>query len=161
MPVTQDITRTYRGPRRVVRDLYALGPREDRAIMWLMIGCFLMFLSRLPGLQREAVETGADFQQATIYAFFTLLMILPLVFYLIAGLAFGITKLIRPAITGYGARVAIFWGWLAATPIALFYGLLVGFNGLEHPGTIAIGALWLICLLWFWISGLAEVSKAD
>lgn len=161
MPVTQDIMRTYRAPRRVVRRLYAMGPREDRAIMWLMVGCFLMFLAGLPGLQRDSVQNGTDFQQATIYAFFALLMLLPLVFYGIAAVLFLLTKLARPAITGYGARIAVFWGWLAATPLALFYGVLVGFNGVDHRGTVLIGALWLAVLLWFWISGLAEVSRAD
>lgn len=160
MPVSRDITRMYRRPRQVVGELYAMGPREDRAVMWLIIGCFLMFISRLPALQRDAVNTGSDFQQDTIYAFFTLLMLLPLVFYLIAAILHGITKVMRPNIKSYGARVAVFWGWLAATPIALFYGLLAGLNGLEHPGTTMIGALWLAVLLWFWISGLAEVSKA-
>lgn len=161
MPVTQDIVAMYRRPRRVVRRLYAMGPREDLAIMWLMAGCFLVFVSRLPALQREAVNTGADLQQTTVYAFFALLMILPLVFYAIAAVLYLVTRVLRPAATGYGARVAVFWGWLAATPVALFYGLLVGFNGLDHPGTVMMGAVWLVVLFWFWISGLAEISKAD
>lgn len=161
MPVSRDMGRMFRRPRVVVRELFAMGPREDRAIAWLMIGCFLVFLSRLPALQRNAVEAGSNFQQDTIYAFFALMMIAPLMFYLIAAVIFLIAKLLRPAITAYGARLAIFWGWLAATPIALFYGLLVGFNGLDHPGTIMIGAVWLIVLLWFWISGLTEVSKVE
>ena len=160
MPVSRDITRTYRGPRRVMRELYAMGPREARAIMWLMVGCFLVYLSRLPALQRSAVETGTDFQKDTIYALFGLLMIAPLLFYVIAAVFYAITKILRPAATPYGARLAVFWGWLAATPLALFYGLLVGFNGLQHPGTILIGAIWLAVLGWFWISGLYETSRA-
>ncbi|MCF2870545.1 hypothetical protein L0664_05650 [Octadecabacter sp. G9-8] len=151
----------YRRPRAVVRSLYAMGAREDRAIAWLMIGCFLVFISRLPALQRGAVNGGSNFQQDTIYAFFALLMIAPLLFYLLAFVLFGVTKVLRPAATSYGARLAVFWGWLSATPVALFYGLLVGFNGLDHPGTILIGALWLAVLLWFWISGLAETSKVE
>ena len=161
MPVSRDIAQMYRRPRSVVRELYAMGPREDRAIAWLIIGCFLVFISRLPALQRAAVNGGSNFQQDTIYAFFALLMIAPLLFYLLAAILFLITKIIRPGATSYGARLAVFWGWLAATPVALFYGLLVGFNGLDHPGTILIGALWLGVLLWFWISGLAETSKVD
>lgn len=159
MPVTQDIARMYRRPRAVVRSLFDMGPREDRAIAWLMIGCFLVFISRLPALQRAAVEGSGSFQQDAIYAFFALLMIAPLLFYIVAFVFYGLTRLLRPAATSYGARLAVFWGWLSATPIALFYGLLVGFNGLDHPGTVAIGALWLIVLLWFWISGLIETSK--
>ncbi|MDB2369058.1 hypothetical protein N9V68_00530 [Octadecabacter sp.] len=159
MPVSRDIARMYLRPRAVVRDLYAMGPREDRAIAWLMIGCFLVFLSRLPALQRAAVQTGSNFQQDTIYAFFALMMIAPLMFYLLAALLFLAAYVIRPNATGFGARLATFWGWLASTPVALFYGLLVGFNGLDHPGTILIGAIWMAVLLWFWVSGLAETSK--
>lgn len=161
MPVSRDITQMYRRPRTVVRGLYDMGQREDRAIAWLMIGCFMVFISRLPALQRGAVNEGTNFQQDTIYAFFALMMIAPLAFYLIAAVMFLITKAMRPAVTAYGARLAVFWGWLASTPLALFYGLLVGFNGIEHPGTQAIGAVWLAVLLWFWISGLAETSKEE
>jgi hypothetical protein len=161
MPVSRDIAQMYSRPRAVVRGLYAMGPREDRAIAWLMIGCFLVFISRLPALQRAAMNTESNFQQDTIYAFFALLMIAPLLFYLMAAIFFLMTKVVRPNVTAYGARLAVFWGWLAATPVALFYGLLVGFNGLDHPGTVLIGAVWLVVLLWFWISGLAEVSKVE
>lgn len=159
MPVSRDIVSMYRRPRKVVADLYAMGQREDRAIMWLMIGCFLLFISRLPALQRAAVNEGTDFQQDTIYAFFALMMLAPLLFYLIAGVAYALTRIFRPNATGYGARLAVFWGWLAATPLALLYGLMAGLNGLEHPGTTLVGFLWLATLLWFWIAGLAETSK--
>ncbi len=160
MPVARDIVRTYSAPRRVTRALYAMGPREDRAIMWLMVGCFLMFISGLPALQRSAVENGSNFQDGTVYAFFSLLILAPLLFYGIAFILFGLTRAVRPAATVYGARLAVFWGWLAATPLALFYGLLVGFNGLNHPGTVLVGTIWLAALIWFWINGLIETSKA-
>jgi hypothetical protein len=159
MPVARDIVRTYSAPRRVTRALYSMGQREDRAIMWLMIGCFLVFISRLPALKRAAVETGTNFQQDTVYAFFSLLIVAPLLFYAIAFILFGVTRAVRPSATAYGARLAVFWGWLAATPLALFYGLLVGFNGLNHPGTVLVGAIWLAALIWFWINGLIETSK--
>ncbi|SLN17165.1 hypothetical protein [Pseudooctadecabacter jejudonensis] len=159
MPVSRDIARTYRGPRAVVRDLYAMGVREDRAIAWLMIGCLLVFLSRLPALQRAAIQTGSDFQRDAIYAFFAMMMIAPLLFYAIALVFYIVTRIVRPHATAYGARLAIFWGWLAASPLALFYGLLVGFNGLDHPGTTLVGALWFVALIWFWVSGLIETSK--
>ena len=161
MPVSQDIVRTYRGPRRVVRDLLAMGQREDRAIAWLMIGCFIFFLARLPGLQRFAVLEGSDFQRDVIYAFFALLMIAPLLFYAVAGIAYLVMRVAGRPITPYGARVAIFWGWLASTPLALFYGLLAGFNGLEHQGTVAIGFIWTAVLAWFWVAGLLEAGSKN
>ena len=159
MPVTRDIGEMYRRPRAVVRGLADMGVREDRAIAWLMIGCFLVFLSRLPALQREAVQGATNFQQDTIYAFFAMMMIAPLMFYGLAFVAFLVVRVVRPAASVYGARLAMFWGWLAAAPISLFYGLLVGFNGLEHPGTSLVGGIWLAVLGWFWVSGLIETSK--
>ena len=159
MPVSRDIVAMYRRPRRVVADLYAMGQREDRAVAWLMIGCFIFFLSQLPVLQRAAVLEGSDFQQTVIYAFFIWLMAVPLIFYLIAFIAFGLTRAVRKGATPYGARLAIFWGWLASTPVALFYGLLAGLNGAEPLGTQVIGGLWLAVLLWFWIAGLIETSR--
>lgn len=159
MPVTTDIARTYRGPRRVVRDLLAMGQREDRAIMWLMIGCFVVFISRLPALQRDAVLTGSDFARDAAYAFFGLMMLAPLIFYVLAVLGQGVARVLGGAPGSYGARVALFWAWLAASPLALFYGLLVGFNGAEAPATALVGALWLVALLVFWGFGLVEASK--
>jgi len=161
MPVSRDIGRMYRHPRRVVGELASMGQREDRAIAWLMIGCFVFFLAQLPVMQRSAVLDEADFQQSVVYGFFVWLMIAPLIFYGIAFLAYLVTRALRSTATVYGARLAVFWGWLAATPVALFYGLLVGFNGADQIGTQIIGALWLAVLIWFWISGLVETSKVD
>jgi len=118
-------------------------------------------VSYLPALQRSAVLEGANFQRDMIYGFMSWLTLWPLGFYALALVAFGITYAVRKNATAYGARLALFWGWLAATPLALLYGLLVGFNGADHPGTVMIGAVWLAVLAWFWISGLIETSKAD
>lgn len=159
MPVSSDIVRTYRGPRRVVRDLLSMGQREDRAIMWLMFGCLIVFISRLPALQREAVMAEGDFTRDAAYAFFGLMMLAPLLFYALAFVGRGIAYLLRGRPSGYGSRVALFWAWLAVTPVALFYGLLVGLNGPDAPATQAIGGIWLLVWLLFWVFGLIEASK--
>jgi len=113
MPVSSDIVRTYRGPRRVVRDLLSMGQREDRAIMWLMFGCLIVFISRLPALQREAVMAEGDFTRDAAYAFFGLMMLAPLLFYALAFVGRGIAYLLRGRPSGYGSRVALFWLGLA------------------------------------------------
>ncbi|WP_377505174.1 hypothetical protein [Octadecabacter sp. R77987] len=158
MPVTTDIMRTYRGPRRVVRDLLAMGPREDRAIMWLMFGCLIVFLSRLPALQRAAVMGQGDFTQDAAYAFLGLMMIAPLLFYGLAALGQGIARLLGGRPTGFGARLALFWAWLAATPVILLYGLLVGLNGAAEKGTQLVGLIWVVVFVLFWVQGLREAS---
>lgn len=150
----------YRRPARVVRSLYTMGQREDLAIAWLMIGCLLAAVAGMPIAQRDVVMNGGDIQQRIIYLLFSSLLLLPLVFYLLAGIAFAVIKPFRSAITGYGARLALFWGWLALAPLMLFYGLLAGINGPDHPGTVLVQWVGVAVALWFWISGLIEVSKA-
>ncbi|NKX72530.1 YIP1 family protein, partial [Rhodobacteraceae bacterium R_SAG3] len=54
MAVTTDITATYRGPRKVIARLLAMGPREDRLLAFVMGACVLMFIAQMPRLAREA-----------------------------------------------------------------------------------------------------------
>ncbi|MCG6903904.1 MAG: YIP1 family protein, partial [Rhodobacter sp.] len=54
MALSSDIVATYRSPRRVMRRLLAMGQREDRALMYLFAACTLIFVSRWPGLKRQA-----------------------------------------------------------------------------------------------------------
>lgn len=169
MPVSTDILRTYRGPRRVVRDLLDMGRREDRAVMWLMAGCLLFFVGQMPILQRRVImgepPLGAavpeldSFSQGAIYAFFGAMMILPLLLYLLAPLGGLLARLFGGRPTGFGARTALFWAWLAAAPMGLLYGLAAGMNGPEHPAVLVVGLLWGVVLACFWVFGLIEAGK--
>ncbi len=158
MAVSTDILRTWRGPRAVVGDLLAQGPREDRALVYLMAGLLIVFVSRLPALQRDAVLGGGDFTRDAAYAFFGLVMVAPLLFFLLAEIGRLLARAAGLAVPGYGGRLALFWAWLAAAPASLLYGLLVGFNGVSEPGTRIVGALWLLAFLWFWTQGLREAG---
>ena len=60
MPVTTDIVATYRGPGRVVRRLLDMGPREDRALAFVMAFCVVGFIAQLPGLARRAQTRQQD-----------------------------------------------------------------------------------------------------
>lgn len=165
MAVSTDIVRTWRGPRPVMRDLLAQGEREDRAVVYLMAGCVLLFVARWPVLVRAAEgieplpgQKGADMTQLLTYAFFTTVMILPLVMYGIGAAG----HLVAMAFGGKGSffrsRLALFWALLAASPLALFHGLV---RGLIGPGIEAqlAGALWVGVFLWFWIAGLIEAER--
>jgi len=155
MAVSSDILRTWRGPRAVVRDLLAQGQREDRALAYLMAGCVLVFVAQWPRLSRQAFLTGAELEQLIAYEFLSWLIIWPLMFYGISGLSYLVMRLFGLQGGAYGVRLAMFWAWLAATPLGLFYGLLTGFNG-AGPGTYLVGAGWLLAFGWFWLQGLRE-----
>ena len=165
MPITNDIVRTWRRPRLVIRELLDQGPREDRAIAYLMISCFLIFVAQWPRLSRKAagfdLAPGADvpeLYQLMTYEFFAWLMIWPLFLYILAGVTHLIAKAVGGKGQGYGARLALFWSMLSTVPLLLLYGLTAGFVG-PGPQTNIVGAAWLLAFGYIWIQSLREAES--
>ncbi|MCC5973323.1 MAG: hypothetical protein JJT81_04645 [Rubellimicrobium sp.] len=143
--------------------LLRAGVREDRLIAHLMGACLIMFVAQLPTQARIAHlsqdrETPLALDQLIGTTFFAWLMIMPLVFYLLALLLQGLLWLfgIRPG--GYPVRLALFWGLLAASPVALLWGLLSGLNG-QGPGSYLVFAIWVLALAIFFVQGLREAGS--
>lgn len=157
MPVTRDILATYAGPGKVVRRLLQAGPREDRALAILVGGCAVMFVAQWPRLSRTAYLDETDLQMLLAGALFGVLFILPLVLYALALLSHGLLRLFGGRGTSYGARLALFWALLAASPLTLLWGLVAGFIG-PSPQLTVTGLIWFVVFLWFWIAGLSQVG---
>ena len=159
MAVTRNIRATYTGPGRVVSGMLAAGPREDRALAYLMAGCLVVFIAQLPRLAREAHLTGGDLNMMMGGALMGWVLIAPLALYLIAGVTFAIAKVFRGRGTAFGARLALFWALLAASPLMLLNGLVAGFIG---PGLElqVVGFFWLAFFVWFWLAGLIATQRA-
>ena len=94
MPVTRDIIATYRGPRRVVRRLLEMGPREDRALVMLIAACVLVFVAQWPRLAREAHLTEQELNPLLGGALLAWVFIAPLLLYALALLSHGAARLI-------------------------------------------------------------------
>tara|TARA_R100000750_G_C2329663_1_gene89664 strand:- start:646 stop:1155 length:510 start_codon:yes stop_codon:yes gene_type:complete len=158
VPVTRDIAATYRRPRQTLRALLLRGVSEPRALACLMGACAVMFVAQWPRLAREAHLQGTDLEPALGGALLATLIFLPLVFYVVAGLSQLVSTAVMRPIGGYDTRFALFWALLAASPLALLYGLVGGFIGAGGALTL-VGAAWLGVLLWFWTTGLREARK--
>ncbi len=165
MPVTNDIVRTWRRPRAVARDLLAQGRREDRAIVYLMVSCFLIFVAQWPRLRRvsEGFEVSpfpsdVNFEGMMTYTFFSTVIILPLLMYGLAALSHIVAKAFGGAGTWFGARLALFWTLLATSPLFLFFGLV---RGLIGPGTqtTLVGWLGAGIFLFIWVQFLREAES--
>lgn len=159
MSIARDIAATYRGPGRVIRDVLAMGQREDRALAYVMGACALMFVAQLPRLAREAHLTGDDLNMLMGASLMGLIFIAPLMFYALGGLSHVIAKLLGGRGSFYTARMALFWALLAASPLILLHGLVAGFIG-PGPQLTLVGAVWFIVFLWFWITGLVHAERA-
>ncbi|MCP3969363.1 MAG: YIP1 family protein [Rhodobacteraceae bacterium] len=130
MSVARDIVATYRSPRAVMRRLLGMGPREDRALMYLIVACLLIFVAQWPQLRREALfDDTVPFDARIGAALFGWIFIVPLFAY---GLAFACRRIagfLGGHGTGFSARLALFWSLLAASPLWLLNGLVAGFIG--------------------------------
>jgi hypothetical protein len=165
MPVTSDIVRTWRAPRAVLRSILDQGRREDRAIAYLMIACFLIFIAQWPRLSRTAVgfdlppgAVAPELDRLMAYEFLAWLMVWPLFLYFLAGATHLVAKAMGGKGTMYGARIALFWTMLATSPAILLHGMTRGFIG---PGVESnlVGAIWLIAFLVIWVQSMREAES--
>lgn len=153
MPVTTDILASYRRPGEVLRAHLARGTSEPRVLAWLMGACGVMFVAQWPRLAREAHLQGTELQPAMGGALLATLIFLPLIFYVLAGLSQLVLRVTGSPVSGYEARAALFWALLAASPLALLNGLVLGFIG-RGPEQLLVGAAWFGAFVWIWVSGL-------
>lgn len=161
MPVSTDIVRTYRRPRQVIREKLAQGPREDRALATLMGACLLVFVAQWPVLSRAAyLDPGVPLQARLAGALMAWLFIVPVAAYVLAAASHLAARLAGGRGTWFGARLALFWALLAASPLWLLNGLVGGFIGpgpaLTLVGLVAVGAFVL-----FWGAGLYEAERGE
>ena len=134
--------------------------REDRAFAFLMGGCALTFLAQWPRLARQAYLDGSELPRLVTYALLGWLMIWPLLFYFLAWVAHGISHSTGGRGSPYGARLALFWSWLAASPMALLTGVAAGFTG-STLASNAVALVWIAAFAWFWALSQNEASRGS
>jgi hypothetical protein len=156
--VTTDILSSYRQPRTVLRRQLQGGVREDRALIYLMLACGLIFVGQWPALQRAALADPSTPLDARIGgALMAWLFVAPLAMYAVAGLSHLLARLLGGRGTGFGARLALFWSLLAAAPLWLIYGMVAGLIG-PGPAMTATGAVAFAAFLVLWLSALIEAE---
>ena len=126
---------------------------EPLALVYLMLACALVFVAQWPRLSRQAHLEGIDVQALIGATLMAWLFIMPLALYLIAGLVHLASRLIRRSIPPFAARMALFWGLMAAVPAWLLHGLTAGFVG-PGPELTVVGFVALAAFVWFVAAGL-------
>lgn len=165
MSVTADILRSWHSPRLVLRARLSQGVREDRALAVLLCACLMMFIAQWPGLARAAQAAPDVPLQARLGgALLATMFLLPLVFYVLAGLSQIVLRVIVGPVSAFATRFALFWSLLALSPAVLMQGLYVGLVG-PGQGSFISGLLVLLAFALLWMAALREVvaqrSRAD
>ena len=160
MALASDIVASYRRPGAILRRRLGAPERaEARALVTVMLACFLIFVAQWPRLSRESTLTGQELDMLLAGALLGWLFVAPLILYGIAGVSHLVA---HRALGGHAtyteARMALFWALLAAAPLWLLWGLVAGFSG---PGPLldAVGIVALLAFLGLWAGGLYAVER--
>jgi hypothetical protein len=158
MSVSGDILQSWHRPGTVMRRLLAQGQREDRAIMFLMVACGLIFFGQWPRLIRLSQEgSEAPLQALLGGALMGWMFIAPLLAYGLAALLRVAMVALRRPVGWYAARLALFWSLLAASPLWMAQGAVAGYAG-PGPVTSAAGLVALGVFLWMLVSSLGAAA---
>lgn len=151
MPVVSDIRAAWAAPDAFVARKLSDGIREDRALAVLMGACGLSFVAQWPALSRAAhLDPSIPLDARMGGALMGVLFLLPLFAYGVAALSHLAARVMGGQGTWYGARVALFWAMLAASPLMLLMGLVVGFMG-QGVAANALGVVVFGGFLYLWL----------
>ncbi|MBZ4022910.1 hypothetical protein CKO11_10610 [Rhodobacter sp. TJ_12] len=153
MAAIDDIWRSYRSPRKVVRQHLGRARSEPRLFTLLFAAMVVIFTAQWPRLAREQFENpDLPMPGLLLGTAMALAAVTPFI-YLLAWLVTQGLRLAGGRGDGYGGRLALFWALLAVSPLMLLQGLVMGMIG---PGLQAnvIGGIVFVVFMVFWGAGL-------
>lgn len=157
MTVSADILATYRAPRRVMARLLRGERHEARALAYLLAALVLMLIAQVPALRATAAANPETPFAASLLARALALGVMLPVFYLVAGLSRLGARVLGGRGDGFGARLALFWALLAATPLVLVQAAIGTILGQGAALTVTSLVVFAV-FLWVWLSGLTEAE---
>jgi len=158
MSIVQDIIKTYRKPQQVITGLLKGTVSESRSLAILMGGCVGTFVSSWPALARQAHLESRDVTDLMGGALLAWVFIMPLVFYVLSMMLWGIQRVLMGRARMDQVRILLFWSFFATLPVMFLHGLVRGFIGAGAAQNI-VGFVWFALLVWFVTSGFKAVAK--
>lgn len=153
MAAVDDILRSYRAPRSVVRGHLARTRSEPRALTLLLAALVVIFVGQWPRLSRLSFEQPDQPMAVLLVGTAIALLATIPAFYALAALAHLVAKLFGGKGSWYGARIALFWALLAVSPLMLLQGLVAGFLG-QGMQLSLISGLVFVAFLAIWGAGM-------
>ena len=158
MSIVLDIITTHRKPQQVFMGLLGGVVSESRSLAILMGGCVGTFVSSWPALARQAHLESKDVTDLMGGALLAWIFIMPLVFYVLAMMLWGIQRVLMGRARMDQMRIVLFWSFFASLPFMFLHGLVRGFIGAGAAQNI-VGFIWFATIVWFVTSGFKAISK--
>ena len=158
MSISTDIGKSWFAHRKVVRGHLARGQSEPFIFTFLFVFLLLAFVARYPGAARMAIDDPATPLAPQLLGIAMGLVVTIPFFYALAALSHLIARALGGKSTWFGARLALFWSLVAASPLVLLQGLVSGLIGEGVQNTLVGGAA-LLAFLVFWALALAEINS--
>jgi hypothetical protein len=158
MSISTDIGQSWFAHRKVVRRHLARGQSEPFIFTFLFVFLLLAFVARYPGAARVAMDDPATPLAPQLLGIAMGLVVTIPFFYALAALSHVVGRALGGKSTWFGARLALFWSLVAASPLVLLQGLVAGLIGAGVQNTIVGGAA-LCAFLVFWALALAEINS--
>ena len=142
-----------------MRDLIASNAADNRpearGLVYLLLGCVLIYISQIPGLvaMGDRGEGAAPQDARLAITFFAWIFIWPLIFYALAALSHLLARIMGGQGRGADARMALFWTVLTVSPLFLLRGLteIAGNAGallaINVVVAVAFVGIWGACLI--------------
>jgi len=161
MAVSRDILRSWRHPRRVMARHLALGQREDRALIFLMLACAMIFISQWPRLAEAArLDPSTPLDARLGGALFGWFFVAPLAMYGLAALSRLLARLLGGQGSWYSARLALFWSLLAVAPLWLINATITTIDKTGLLGGLS-GIIALAAFVVIWLSSMIEAETGE
>lgn len=126
-------------------------PPDGRLLGYLMVALLVNWVSAIPLRLKDA---GADPEASIGMGFVATLFMAPLLFYGIAVLMTWSARIVGGKAGHYEHRLALFWGFLVATPAAVLANVVENLSGTHLAIDIARGA----CAVWVLGACMAEAN---
>lgn len=155
MSLIGDIAAAYRSPVAVAAQQDAQGVEEPQTLVYGLLFGFLSFLAQLPALSVLASRGGPPLFALAAANLAAFLFFLPLMLYLLAGLAHAVLARFGGTASWAQSRRALFWSALVTAPLILATGLAAPIvpQPLVMAAQLATGAVflwqWITCQIYF------------
>lgn len=146
MSLVGDIMAAYRDPVAVAAGQDARGISEPQTLFYGMLFGFLSFLAQLPALSVESGRGGPPLFALAAASLVAFLFFLPLMLYLMSGLAHAVLARFGGAASWPQSRRALVWSALVSAPLVLLSGLAAP----VLPRPLVIGAQLATGAVFFW-----------